>query len=49
MKIANVVKDSNLLPKVHSLIDELLKLPLDQQNIFIARWVKSDKSQYGVL
>jgi len=49
MKIANIVKDSNLLPKVHSLIDELLKLPEDQQNNFIARWVKSDKSQYGVL
>jgi len=49
MKIANIVKDSNLLPKVHSLIDELLKLPEDQQNNFIARWIKSDKSQYGVL
>jgi len=49
MKIANIVKDSNLLPKVHSLIDELLKLPEDQQNNFIARWIKNDKSQYGVL
>jgi len=49
MKIANIVKDSNLLPKVHSLIDELLKLPEDQQNNFIARWIKSDKSHYGVL
>ena len=49
MKIANIVKDSNLLPKVHSLIDELLKLPEDQQNNFIARWIKKDKSQYGVL
>jgi len=49
MKIANIVKDSNLLPKVHSLIDELLKLPEDQQNNFIARWIKSDQSQYGVL
>jgi len=49
MKIANIVKDSNLLPKVHSLIDELLKLPEEQQNNFIARWIKSDKSQYGVL
>ena len=49
MKIANIVKDSNLLPKVHSLIDELLKLPEDQQNKFIARWIKNDKSQYGAL
>jgi len=49
MKIANIVKDSNLLPKVHSLIDELLKLPEDQQDNFIARWIKNDKNQYGVL
>jgi len=49
MKIANIVKDSNLLPKVHSLIDELLKLPEDHQNNFIARWIKNNKSQYGVL
>ncbi len=49
MKIANIVKDSNLLPKVQSLIDELLKLPEDQQNNFISRWIKNDKSQYGVL
>jgi len=49
MKIANIVEDSILLPKVHSLIDELLKLPEDQQNNFIARWIKSDKSHYGVL
>jgi len=49
MKIADIVKDSNLLSKVQSLIDELIKLPEDQQNNFIARWIKSDKSQYGVL
>jgi len=49
MKIANIVKDSNLLPKVRSLIDELIKLPEDQQNNFIARWIKRDKSQYGAL
>jgi len=49
MKIANIVKDSNLIPKAQSLIDELLKLPEDQQNNFIARWIKSDKSQYGAL
>jgi len=49
MKIANIVKDSNLLPKVESLIDELLKLPEEQQNNFIARWIQSDISQYGVL
>jgi len=49
MKIANIVKDSDLLPKVHSLIDELLKLPEDHQNNFIARWIKNNKSQYGVL
>ena len=49
MKIANIVKDSNLLPKVQSLIDELIKLPEDQQNNFIARWIKRDKSEYGAL
>jgi len=49
MKIANIVKDSNLLHKVYYLIDELLKLPEDQQNNFISRWIKHDKSQYGVL
>jgi len=49
MKIANLVKDSSLLPKVRYIVNRLLKLPEDQQNNFINRWVKSDKRYYGVL